>query len=146
MSDRLNAQQDSPRIDFYILSERHNRLTFLGKLIDQLYRDGQKVHIHTDDETLATQVDKALWTASDTSFVPHELYGNGEGPIMIGVNDPASHQNIMVNLANDVPAEFKTFARVVEIVDPQETLKVIGREHYKFYQKQDFEIHNHTIN
>jgi len=64
---------------------------------------------------------------------------------MIGVNDTATHQNIMINLANDVPDQFKTFARVVEIIDPQEALKVIGREHFKFYQKLGFEIQNHTI-
>ena len=146
MSGEASNTKLSPRIDFYILSERLNRLTFLGKLVDQLYRDGQKVHIHTDDETLANQVDKALWTASDTSFVPHELCGNGDGAIMIGVNDSSSHQNIMVNLANEVPDEFDSFARVVEIIDPQETLKQIGREHFKFYKKKGLEIHNHSIN
>jgi len=136
----------SPRVDFYILPGHLKRLNFLGKLVDQLYRDNQAVHIHTDDETLAGQVDKALWTASDTSFVPHELVGNGDCKVMIGVNDPANHQNIMINLANEVPEQYVDFARVVEIIDPEEALTKIGREHFKYYKKQGIEIHDHKIN
>lgn len=136
----------NPRIDFYILSERHNRLAFLGKLVEQLYRDEQLVHIHTDDEALAQKVDKALWTASDVSFVPHELCGAGESKVMIGVNDEANHQSIMINLANEVPSNFATFERVVEIIDAEENLKLIGREHFKYYKKNGLEIHDHKIN
>jgi len=113
-------------IDFYILSERHNRMSFMGRLTEQLQRDQLAVHIHTDDEELAKKIDTALWTARDISFVPHET-------------------NIMINFANEVPEFYNEFARVVEIIDPDDTLKMIGREHYKFYKDKGHSINDHKI-
>lgn len=118
----------------------------MGRLVEQLYRDEQPVHIHTDDEQLAHSIGNALWTARDISFVPHELIGNKlDALVMIGVNDQATHNNIMINFATEVPDFYPEFKRVVEIIDPDEDLKKIGREHYKFYQDKDVEIENHTI-
>lgn len=133
-------------IDFYILSERHNRMSFIGRLTEQLQRDQQAIHIHTDDEELAKKIDTALWTARDISFVPHELVGNkDQALVMIGVHDKPEHTNIMINCANEVPEFYNDFKRVVEIIDPDETLKTIGREHYKYYKDKGHSINDHKI-
>lgn len=133
-------------IDFYILADRHNRMSFMGRLVEKLQRDNQQVHIHTDDEELAKKIGNALWTSRDISFIPHEMIGNKEtANVMIGVNDESAHNNIMINFANDVPATYKDFERVVEIIDPDENLKKIGREHYKYYKDHGLTINDHKI-
>ena len=118
----------------------------MGRLTERLQRDQQAVHIHTDDEELAKKLDTALWTARDISFVPHELVGNNnQALVMSGVNDKLEHTNIMINFVNDVSECYNEFARVVEIIDPDDTLKMIGREHYKFYKDKGHSINDHKI-
>lgn len=133
------------RVDFYILPQGQKRQQFVARLVEKLYRDKHEVLIHTDDESTAREIDQLIWSAHDISFIPHELVGNGEAAVMIGVNDEIRHGDVVVNLAEDTPAFFSHYPRIVEVVDPDPALKRQSRNHFKHYQANGLEIHSHDL-
>ncbi len=133
-------------IGFYILTDKMNRMQFLAKLTEQLYRSGSKCHIHTGNPLLAKQVSQALWTARDVSFIPHEqLPCKNQAPVTIGIDEEPEDHSILINMSNDIPPCFSHFERVVEIIDSDPELKNHGRAHYKFYKDRGYPVENHKI-
>lgn len=66
--------QTSPDVNFYILSDSdpQRRLYFIYRLVEKSYSQGLTTLIITADEAQQKQLDKLIWTAKPTSFIPHE--------------------------------------------------------------------------
>ena len=58
-----------PKVDFYVLSEKHTPDQFVCQLVQKIWQQGHQVYIHTDHEEQASQLDTRLWTYSDISFL-----------------------------------------------------------------------------
>ena len=55
------------------------------------------------------------------------------------------HFNVMLNLSSMVPEFSHKFSRIAEIVENEETAKVLARQRFKFYKDQGFELKTHSI-
>ncbi len=139
-----------PTIDFYILSATISleRQKFACRLLEKAYQAHHQVYVHCDSLLEAEALDELLWTYTDTSFVPHGLLTTGTDalPIHLGaLQDPVSHQDVLLNLADKVPSWMSRFQRVLEIViqEPQQLLK--SRERYAYYRQAGCVIENHDL-
>ena len=78
------------RIDFYILKIKKNEeLSFIYKLTEKIYNEGQKTFLHTTSSKIK-ELNDALWTIRDTGFIPHQIYNKNlinEAPVLIGSPD-----------------------------------------------------------
>ena len=85
------------KVTFYIMQDPKNDVEasmplhheLACKLAGEFYQQGQRVYIHTNDESAANQVDEYLWQLDASSFVPHNLQGEGPrngAPVEIGFN------------------------------------------------------------
>ena len=111
------------RVSFYVLAAQEPvaRLSFACKLTEKAYKLGQRIHLHAADRSEAEALDKMLWTFRQGSFVPHERLDAGTP------TDRAGHDrqwyrgppevDLLINLADEVPAFFQRFARIAEIID-----------------------------
>jgi len=138
------------RIDFYVLpgDDPHARRMTACRLIEKAYRQGHRLYLKTESEAEARVLDDLLWTFRQGSFVPHELAesANPEAPVIIGDwVPPADMRDVLVNLGSDMVAGFENFDRVAELVDQQESIRRAGRQRYKLYQSQGYEIQTHQI-
>jgi len=137
-----------PKIDFYILSEG-NCLQLACKLIEKAYKNRHRVYVHTENETVAHQLDELLWTYKEESFIPHNLYGEGPDPappIQIGfANTPEKHRDILINLSNEIPGFHKQFARIMELVPNSSTIQERARENYRIYRSNGYDIQTHKL-
>jgi len=135
------------RVDFYILSGKHNRLGFVSKMAEQIYRQRHKLHIHTTDPSMSGQIDNLLWTYRDISFVPHEQLQDvvPGAPVTISHQQEPPNHEILINLATDVPDFFSRFERVVEIIDTEDSQRRQGRVRYQYYRDRGYELTNHNI-
>ncbi|HSW69955.1 MAG TPA: DNA polymerase III subunit chi [Gammaproteobacteria bacterium] len=140
-----------PKIDFYILPETTAtaRLQFACRLIEKAYKQKHRIYVHTADRAAAHQLDEILWTYRDDSFLPHNLYGDGPEPappIQIGFETvPEKHRDILINLHGEVPEFHKQFARIFELILNENNSQESGRERYRFYRSQQFEINTHKL-
>jgi hypothetical protein len=73
------------KIDFYQIESDEAPLLFSCRLVAKIYRMGHQVHIHTENEAQAKEMDALLWHFRPESFIPHTLDNlDEEAPIRIG--------------------------------------------------------------
>jgi len=134
-------------IDFYLLTESSLVVAgrYICRLVEKCYQQQQRTYIYTDSEKFAYQLNDLLWTFNDTSFIPHNIYEenpNSMALVKIGYTkvDLKDHNDVLINLTESVPAFYKTFKQVVELIPSDELLKTAGRKKYKFYKTEGCKV------
>lgn len=140
------------RVDFYILEQPHAeaRQRFACRLAAKAWQQGHRVYIHTAGAEQSQRLNELLWTFNTESFVPHALDDDAAADsvsVHIGHGaEPSHHDEILINLAPEVPLFFSRFERVCELVDQREKSRLQGRERFRFYRDRGYPLENHTIN
>lgn len=137
------------RVDFYILEAggAEARQRFACRLTEKAFAQGHRVFVHTGDPESARRLDELLWTFRAGSFVPHELAEGDPGtPVHVGAGEPPREQDdVLINLAPEVPLFFSRFTRVAEVVDGDEGAREAGRERYRFYRERGYTLDTHNV-
>lgn len=143
------------QVDFYLISNQVNDAKFklASRLANKLHRLDQSALIVTNSHEDSEQLDKVMWSFSDTSFLPHEVLGadNASSKVMIAEHNsvtPAALEtqyDVLINLGNEVPLFNHHFSRVAEIVEDSDAAKTSARQRYKSYQTEGFELKTHNI-
>lgn len=95
-------------------------------------------------------IDDLLWTWKQGSFIPHEIHTDQsppDCPIVISHNTDlkTDMQDVLINMANEIPLFFSQFDRVTEIVDQDEENRQSARKRYRFYQDRGYPLESHEI-
>jgi DNA polymerase-3 subunit chi len=139
------------RVDFYILqdSRADARHELTCKLAEKAYKQGHKVYINTASNQQLKLLDELLWTFRDGSFLPHDCYHAGDTddqPILLGhAIEPDGPDDVLVNLADDIPAFFSRFNRVAELVGGDDTQRESARDRYRFYKDRGYTLNTHKL-
>jgi DNA polymerase-3 subunit chi len=139
-------------VSFYILEKEAERgkYIFACKLIEKAYRQGQFCFVLTQDDHQSQIMDDLLWTFRPGSFIPHDKMpckpNANSSRVLIG-KAPLSddRQTLLVNLSENCPDLDHQNARIIEIIENDETAKAAGRARYKQYQSAGFSIETHRI-
>lgn len=120
------------------------------QLAQLLYRSGQWIYIHCDDQSQAYQVDELLWQFEPSAFVPHNLKGEGPAkgaPVEIGFDrvGPNVRRPILINLANDIPPFAGNFSQIIDFVAGDDARKAIARNRYRQYRDQGFALNTQDL-
>ena len=132
-----------PQVDFYPLgaTDRRSRLVAACRLAEDAYDLGLKVAVRTAGPAETAEFDELLWTYADGSFVPHVVWPTDPDlaaltPVLVGSGSlPASHRDVLINLAPDAPADFSAYARVCDVVGGDEDGKKAGRVRWRVYRE-----------
>lgn len=138
------------RVDFYVLSADapDARLRYACRLAERAVEQGCHVYIQTTD---VQRIDDMLWTFSDGSFLPHEIYRGQPAShprvmVMLGSDiGPASHRELLINLVEAMPPDVNAYQRIAEIVDVDPERKRSARERYKLYREQGCSLESHNL-
>ncbi len=139
------------RVDFYLLDNTEPQAAPLVacRLIEKAYQRGHKVFVFCEDAQAAAHLDELLWTYKDDSFIPHHLQGEGPKPppaVQIGYGpEPLGFNDILLNMAPNIPFFYTRFRRVMEVVLNEDSAKEISRAHYREYRNKRCELHTHPI-
>lgn len=140
------------RINFYVLqtSKANARLEFICRLTEKVYNKGHSILLHTDDIRQAEMINDLLWTWKQGSFIPHEIHADettADCPIVISHHPDlkTDMQDVLINMANEIPLFFSQFDRVTEIVDQDEENRQGARKRYRFYQDRGYPLESHEI-
>lgn len=130
------------RIDFH--TNVPDKLAYACRLARKAYMAQQRVVLMADDAQQMAALNAALWTISDTDFLPHVLAGDplaAHTPIVLTDSDSAElpHHDILVNLSRRTPAHFASFQRLFEIVSQDEDDAAAGRRRYVQYKQQAYQ-------
>lgn len=136
------------RVDFYLVGNDAVDLAAC-KLANKAFRLGHRIYVHAADAEAAANIDRLLWVFHPGSFVPHELHsdhGNPLTPVVIGHDAPPdASDDVLINLADQVPECFSRFQRVAEIVGSSPEQKERARERFRFYRDRGYELQTHNL-
>ncbi|STX29448.1 DNA polymerase III subunit chi [Legionella beliardensis] len=139
------------RVDFYLMTSDNAKARWLlaCRLLEKAYARQHNVFVYCNNKQDAELIDELLWTFKDDSFIPHHLQGEGlkpPPPIQIGYGDePKGYHDILLNLADEIPAFYLRFSRIMEVVLNNEQAKELSRVHYRLYRSKQYDLHTHTI-
>ncbi len=131
------------KIAFYILNNESSlkgRALYACRIIEKAYSNNHKIYVHVANSEEAQNFDAQLWTFSDISFVPHEIYGQGSNSdhqVLIGYGNPPNIMNdILVNMTPEMVPSYQQFNHLIEVIPNDDNLKVLGRKRFQIYQKE----------
>jgi DNA polymerase-3 subunit chi len=131
------------RIDFH--TNIADKLAYACRLVRKAYGSKAKVVLLAEDAAQAAALNEALWTISDTDFIPHVMASDplaDQTPVIVADSDDAElpHHEMLVNLTRRTPANVDRFARVFEIISTDEDDAAAGRKRYAAYKKQSYPL------
>jgi DNA polymerase-3 subunit chi len=140
------------RVDFYVLKSAaaRQRWAFACRLTEKAYLKDLKIVIVSDTLADAQALDELLWTFNDRSFIPHKvcLDENSVDPataVHLTVETVLPTADLLVNLAQRLPAQFQRYARIAEVIDADEERRRLGRERFKAYRDLKLPLETHQI-
>ena len=140
------------RVDFYVLKSAaaRQRWAFACRLTEKAYLKDLKIVIVSDTLADAQALDELLWTFNDRSFIPHKvcLDEHSVDPataVHLTVETALPTADLLVNLAQKLPAQFQRFARIAEVIDADEERRRLGRERFKAYRDLKLPLETHQI-
>ncbi|UCX05692.1 DNA polymerase III subunit chi [Shewanella glacialimarina] len=131
---------------FYLMPENSLQTSALDalylaacRLAEQHYRQQKQVYIHCQDKQQAYMIDELLWQFEPSSFVPHNLKGEGPvtgSPVEIGFDTlgPNKSRQVLINLADQAPQFAVNLPHIIDFVANDDSLKGIARKRYREYQ------------
>lgn len=131
------------RIDFH--TNIADKVGYACRLARKAFAARARLVLLAEDAAQAAAINEALWTLSETDFVPHVMAGDplaGETPVIITDSEQADlpHREMLVNLTQRTPAAFAEFERVFEIISTDEADAAAGRKRYAAYKKQSYPL------
>ena len=131
------------RIDFH--TNIPDKLAYACRLARKAYGARAKIVVLADSPEQADALNAAMWTVSDTDFIPHVMAGDplaAQTPIVITDNEDSElpHHDMLVNLTRRRPRNFTQFARVFEITSIDEEDAAEGRKRYIAYKKESYPL------
>jgi DNA polymerase III subunit chi len=141
------------RVDFYVLKSAaaKQRWAFACRLTEKAYLRDLKIVIVNDTLADAQALDELLWTFNERSFIPHKVCLDEQSvdpatPVHLTLQTTAiPTADLLVNLAQRLPAELQGYARVAEIIDADEERRRLGRERFKAYRDLKLTLETHQI-
>ncbi len=138
------------RVDFYLLEDVSiiAAARFACRLAQKAVVAGQRVYVHANSEAHAQEIDALMWDYPRQQFLGHEMMNSDNAkpltPVLIGWGEEPIGDEVLVNLADQVPKFIGRFDRVAEIIVGER--KTVGRERYKFYRDCGYPLHHHEMN
>ncbi len=135
------------RIEFYFNAP--DKAEVARKLATKAFNSGQNVLVYTRDAARAQQLDTAFWSVQPLSFLPHVRCGHPlarQTPILIGDHpDELVRADILINLADEPPAFFDRFQRLLEIVSTDDQDRERARRRFRQFQQSGYPLQTHDL-
>jgi DNA polymerase-3 subunit chi len=140
------------RVDFYVLKSAaaRQRWAFVCRLTEKAYLKDLKIVIVSDTLADAQALDELLWTFNDRSFIPHKVCLDEQSvdpatAVHLTVETALPTADLLVNLAQRLPAQFQRYARIAEVIDADGERRRLGRERFKAYRDLKLPLETHQI-
>ncbi|WP_416548477.1 DNA polymerase III subunit chi [Limnohabitans sp. DCL3] len=136
------------QIDFHF--NARERLQYTCRLLRKVHAQALRVGVVGSEASLR-QLDVALWSFSEASFLPHSTAADDPeiqqaSPIRLhGDPDQLSGMDVLVNLGDEVPPGFDAFPRLVEIVATDEHGRMMARQRWRHYTHQGYALIQHDL-
>lgn len=128
-----------------------DRLAYTCRLLRKATAAGARLLVRGSADACVA-LDAALWNLAPTDFITHcdasaALAVRSRSAVLLLDTQAALDTSfpILVNLADDVPAQFEQFERVIEVVSTDEQERSLARQRWKHYTERGYTITRHDL-
>ena len=128
-----------------------DKLGYACRLLRKAFGAGSRVVV-TGRAELLRELDTELWTFGALEFIPHcsastqDARVQSRSPIVLAdAPRTAPHQQVLVNLGEDVPDGFERFERLIEVVTQDDGDRAQARRRWKHYADRGYAIVRHDL-
>ena len=118
-------------------------------LLSGAYAKKKPVLVYALENSIASSVDRMLWTHSALSFVPHCRADSplaAETPILITDKlETIAQDERLMNLSQEIPPGFSRFESLIEVVGQEESDRTAARDRVKFYKDRGYLLEHHDM-
>jgi DNA polymerase III subunit chi len=129
-----------------------DKLGYACRVLRKGYLKGARMVVLVEPRALAA-LDAALWQKSTHDFLPHCTDGDpphvqAHSPIHLctGVPPLLGNGRVLLNLRQEMPADFAAFGKVIEIVTFDAQDREQARERWRRYRQAGIEPQRHDLN
>lgn len=131
------------RIDFH--TNIPDKIAYACRLTRKALAADGKLVLLAQDAAQAQALHAALWTFSDTDFLPHVMAGDPLAllsPVIVTGDEQLDlpHHQMLVNLSDREPLALDRFERVFEIISTDEQDAAAGRRRYAAYKQKSYPL------
>ncbi|MEB3766928.1 DNA polymerase III subunit chi [Acinetobacter sp. MD2] len=125
-------------ISFYLFEKSPERQAESAcRLSRKILKQSKKIWWHCTNVVQQQQLDELLWSFDPNSFIPHGIHDE-KAAVCISEHLPKSGHWVVFNFTEHVLAPQDTIEHMIEIVENQESTKMVGREKFKQYRRLGF--------
>ena len=128
-----------------------DRLAYTCRLLRKATATGARLQVRAPADVRAA-LDAALWSLGPTEFISHcdatapDSVRSRSAVLLLDADAPVAPDfPMLVNLAEDVPAGFEQFQRVIEIVSTDEQDRNLARLRWRHYTERGYTITRHDL-
>ena len=130
-----------------------DKVAYSCRLLRKILRANHRAVVVVDPAEI-NRLDSELWSFSAPDFVAHcfedaDITMLNASPVLLcsSENLTAHHVNrdILVNLSDSVPAVFKSYAKLIEVVSQDEDDRAKARMRWKKYTSLGFKLLKHDL-
>lgn len=124
-----------------------DRIAAAAEWLTQAWSRRETVTVFAPRPDLAERLDRQLWIQPAIGFVPHCRSDSplaAETPIVI-TDRPQAGAAILLNLADEMPPAFESFAQLVEIISTDDAVRLPARARVKQYKDGGHDIQYQDI-
>jgi len=128
-----------------------DKVAYACRLLRKALGGGARLVVLGDDETLGL-LDRALWKTAPHEFLAHcradaPAFVVQASPVVLSASAQGTpHQQVLLNLGDEVPAGFGSYERLIEVVgrdDAEDRQRARGR--WKHYADRGYAITRHDL-
>ena len=115
------------------------------ELVARAHASGRLISIRAAGPEMAARIDHELWTFDPQSFVPHVRADSPlapQTPVVIHAAAPVTwpHEDVLFNLADDLPEAFSGFRMIVEFVGRGDASRNPARARWMHYKREGVQL------
>ncbi|WP_186453928.1 DNA polymerase III subunit chi [Denitratisoma sp. DHT3] len=120
-----------------------DRIAAAADWLTRSWRSRRRIVVYAPRADMAERLDRQLWIHPPIGFTPHcrnESPLAAQTPIIIASSPvPPQADTCLLNLSDELPAEFSAYGELVEIVSTDDAVRLPARERFRFYREQGCE-------
>jgi DNA polymerase-3 subunit chi len=128
-----------------------DKLLYCCRLSRKALAGGARLWISAPADTVH-RLDALMWTFSPLDFVPHCVAPatgvQAHTPVVLSVDAAADAEaagRVLINLGPQVPTDYASYLRVIDMVGFDEADRAQARQRWKFYAQQGATIERHDV-
>ena len=128
-----------------------DRLAYTCRLLRKATASGARLLVRSSPADSAA-LDSALWSLTPTDFITHcdaaaaqDVRTRSSVLLVSPQAELDTGFPILVNLSDDVPAEFEQFERVIEVVSTDAQERSLARQRWRHYTERGYTITRHDL-